>query len=94
MSDVNSKITDVASVKRRLKAIFSEITNGMGVAFRQGNEQQQKLYQWECEMAYFIDEIERGPDYFRPKVINDCNDFLAKIRKEVEQSQTETNGSE
>ena len=43
------------------------------------------LYDYQVEFCYLIDEIQRGPLYIIPKVIQDANDLIARLEKEGEE---------
>lgn len=65
---------------RYLQNQFSKVTAGMGKAVRATKTQPAtELYQLQVDFAYLIDEIQRGPRYFAPKVISECNEFLDNI---------------
>ena len=42
------------------------------------------FYDYQTEFCYLIDEIQRGPLYIIPKVIQDANDLIARLEKEDE----------
>lgn len=43
------------------------------------------LYDYQVEFCYLVDEIQRGPIYITPKVIQDANDLIARLEKEGEE---------
>jgi hypothetical protein len=42
------------------------------------------LYEYQVDFCYLIDEIQRGPTYIIPKVIQDANDLIARLEREGE----------
>jgi hypothetical protein len=65
---------------RYLSAQFAKATAGMGKAVRATkNAPATDLYLLQVDFAHMIDEIQRGPKYFAPKVISECNEFLDAI---------------
>ena len=77
------KVIDTNHVCSHLTWLFNNAISSMGRDWQKGT----KLYAYQVEFCYFIDEIQRGPTYIVPKVIADCNDFINKI---VESSKTTT----
>ncbi len=47
-----------------------------GSAKKPGPPKGSKLYEYQIEFCYLIDNIERGPRYMRPKVIQAANDLI------------------
>lgn len=43
------------------------------------------LYDYQVEFCYLVDEIQRGPLYIIPKVIQDANDLIARLEREGEE---------
>lgn len=48
----------------------------------------ERHYNYQVEMAYFIDNIKRGPSYMVPKLISDCNRLIEDVKSEKEQKST------
>ena len=42
-----------------------------------------KLYDYQVDFCYMIDEIQRGPQYILPKVIQDANQLIFNLEKET-----------
>lgn len=40
------------------------------------------LYDYQVEFCYLINEIQRGPSYIVPKIIQDTNDLISKLERE------------
>jgi hypothetical protein len=40
------------------------------------------LYDYQVEFCYLIDEIQRGPAYIVPKIIQDANELIARLDQE------------
>lgn len=76
---------------RYLSGQFAKATAGMGKALRATEKAPAtELYRLQVDFAYLIDEIQRGPKYFAPKVISECNEFLDAIwqKREGEAAKT------
>jgi len=41
------------------------------------------LYRYQVEFVYLVDEIQRGPAYILPKVIQDANQLIADLERET-----------
>lgn len=41
------------------------------------------LYRYQTEFCYMIDEIQRGPEYILPKVIQDANQLIVALEREI-----------
>jgi hypothetical protein len=41
------------------------------------------LYEYQCDFAYCIDEIERCPYYMQPKAIQAANDLLKRMEEDA-----------
>lgn len=48
------------------------------------NHKGTNLYRYQVEFCYLVDEIQRGPAYILPKVIQDANQLIAAVEKETE----------
>ncbi len=72
---------DSDRVIRHLTRNFQEVTRNMGKAVRvDKNGEATELYKYQVEMAYMIDEIQRGPVYLMPKIIADANELIAELQ--------------
>lgn len=40
----------------------------------------QKHYEWQVNMAYFVNEIANSPQYLIPKLVADCNKMIDDIK--------------
>ena len=77
-------VGEVQRVVDHLGHAFSIATKDMPRAARVGVEGSNgpvpnELYQLQVTFSYMIDDIVRGPRYIAPKIIADCNEFIAKI---------------
>lgn len=59
---------------RYLSGVFAKATAGMGK-----NVKGTELHTLQTDFAHLINEIQRGPRYFAPKVISEANEFLDAI---------------
>jgi hypothetical protein len=41
------------------------------------------LYRYQTEFCYLVDEIQRGPEYILPKVIQDANQMIVALERET-----------
>lgn len=41
------------------------------------------LYRYQTEFCYMMDEIQRGPEYILPKVIQDANQLIVSLEREI-----------
>lgn len=73
------KELDVKQIVSFLNHAFREATQGMGKAIRSENGDKTVLYDLQVDFSYMLDNIQRGPKYIVPKVVTDCNAFIAKI---------------
>lgn len=72
------------NVVRFLNGAFAKATAGMPKAVapnKKTGAAASRLYELQVEFAYLINEIQRGPNYFAPKVISEANEFLDAIRE-------------
>lgn len=51
-------------------------------ALRGRNHKGTTLYNYQVDFCYLIDEIQRGPEYILPKVIQDANQLIAALSQE------------
>lgn len=42
-----------------------------------------RLYDYQIEFCYLVNEIQRGPTYIIPKIIQDTNDLISKLDRET-----------
>ncbi len=77
--------TDVQRVVDHLNHAFGMATKDLGRAGKAVVDNvsvPNQLYKLQVEFSYMIDAITRGPRYIAPKVIADCNEFIANITKQ------------
>lgn len=82
-----AKAIDVSRVVRHLNANFKAATQKLGGGRK--NERGTELYKLQCDFAYMIDEIERGPVYLMPKIISDANELIAAILIKAKAKETD-----
>ena len=78
-SDRSEKKINIDQVVSYLNHAFSKAIQGLGNKNVKGT----KLYDYQVEFCYTIDEITRGPKYIVPKVIAQANELIEKIASEV-----------
>lgn len=71
-----AKAMSKASSKIGNKATRTELDNG--------RVETTLLYEYQVDFCYLVDEIQRGPSYIIPKVIQDANDLIAALEREGE----------
>lgn len=77
---------DIQRVVDHLGHAFAIATKDMGRAARvavAGKTElvPNNLYKLQVAFSYMINDIVRGPRYIAPKIIADCNEFIANINK-------------
>lgn len=69
-----------------LERAFAEATRGMGKAARMktndGRWLETPLYTHQVQFSYMLNEIRCGPRYIVPKVIQECNEYIERIKTE------------
>lgn len=75
---VENKI-DVKLVVSYLTKSFNKINSTLPKANRDVNNKVNQTYKNECEFAYLINEIERGPECLITTNIAKANDFLTNL---------------
>lgn len=78
---------DVNQSVRYLNAAFARATQGLGKAVRIKDKDKNKyvttrLYDAQVDFCYMVNEITRGPKYFVPKLIADCNKMIEQLQSE------------
>jgi hypothetical protein len=53
------------------------------------NSKGTKLYRYQVEFCYLVDEIQRGPEYILPKVIQDANQLILRLERETREETSE-----
>lgn len=71
----NSKHINVNHVVNHLKVIFEKAISDLP----KDNSRGTLLHKYQTEFCYYIDEIERGPNYMISKIISECNMFIDQI---------------
>ena len=81
MSDSKKQI-NVNQVVNYLNHAFSSAAQKVAPAIGTNNTKGSKLYEYQVEFAYLINEIQRGPKNFVPKAISDANELISKMLDE------------
>lgn len=83
-NDKQEKKIDVDRVVEYLRRAFAAAQEKF-VEKRDGykNGKGTTLYQYQVDFCYLIDEIQRGPTFSVPKVIQDANDLIARLEQET-----------
>lgn len=66
-----------------LSHAFGKASQKVGYMLGNRNHKGTKLYDYQVEFCYMIDDIQRGPAYILPKVIQDANQLIAKLELET-----------
>lgn len=84
------KKINVEQVVSYLSHTFARSVQKMAPVIGTRNTKGSKLYEYQVEFCYLIDEIQRGPTYILPKIIQDANQLILNLEREVkEESQSE-----
>lgn len=70
-----------------LNRAFQEVTRGMPLAQKirwvdpsDREVEGQHHYEWQVNMAHFVNEIINSPQYLTPKLVADCNKMIDDIK--------------
>jgi len=74
-----------AFAKAMSKAIPALGNKATRTVFDDGQVETTALYEYQVDFCYLVDEIQRGPTYIIPKVIQDANDLIARLEREGSQ---------
>ena len=66
-----------------LSHAFDRAAHKMAPVIGNRNHKGTKLYEYEVDFCYLVDEIQRGPEYILPKVIQDANQLIFKLERET-----------
>ena len=66
-----------------LSHAFSRAAQKVAQQVGNRNHKGTKLYQYQVDFCYLVDEIQRGPAYILPKVIQDANQLIVALEKET-----------
>jgi hypothetical protein len=82
------KVVNSGKTIEYLSRAFQGATRGFPVAQRVQWENPttrekdgERLMKWQTEMAYMVNNIQRGPSYIVPKTVADCNKLIEEIRE-------------
>ena len=75
---------DIPYILKTLNSMFASVTYGMGYSSREAaeNTNSKRLYDWQVEYAYRVNEIAKSPNYIKPKLINSCVDYIKNVESE------------
>lgn len=82
-SRAEEKAIDTEQVINYLNHAFSSTTRPLGLNNSSGTQ----LREYQVEFCYLINEIQRGPKYIIPKIIQDANDLINNIKQQVDAQQ-------
>lgn len=77
------KKINVEQVVTYLSHAFSRAQQKASQAIGNRNYKGTKLYHYQVDFCYLIDEIQRGPVYILPKVIQDANQLILSLERET-----------
>lgn len=77
-----SKEIDVNQVVEFLSRSFEENSRGLGP--RSKAVKGTRLYHYQVEFSYLVDEIQRGPSYILPMTIQQANALIEEMKAESE----------
>lgn len=66
-----------------LSHAFMRAMQKAGPAIGSRNHKGTCLYRYQTEFCYMLDEIQRGPEYILPKVIQDANSLIVSLERET-----------
>ncbi len=64
------------------RAVNNSALGNKAVRIINGQVSPTELYKAQVEFCYLIDNIQRGPSYIAPKIIQDANDMIAILEKQ------------
>lgn len=73
---------NVEQVVQFLSRAFSNAMNKASNVLGRDNSRGTKLYEYQVEFCYLVDEILRGPVYIVPVHIQSANELIAKLEQE------------
>jgi hypothetical protein len=76
------KKIDVVQVVEYLNYSFAKSLQKITTIIGSRNTKGTKVYQYQVDFCYLIDEIQRGPQYILPKIIQDANDLIIAMEQE------------
>lgn len=84
---------DIDQVVGYLSHAFEKVCQQAQAIFREKPERNQeptgsipngnRLYRYQVEFCYLIDDIQRGPQYIIPKKISDANELIDQLETEI-----------
>lgn len=84
MAEEVKKEKDVGQIIRYLTSTFGQATKGQETAFRNTKTGvANRMYVWERDFAYLINELTLGPRCVIQKNIAECNNFIDMVMTEL-----------
>ena len=68
-----------------LSHAFTKASQKIQQSIGNRNHKGTNLYRYQVEFCYMVDEIQRGPSYILPKIIQDANQLIADLERDVNQ---------
>ena len=84
MVDKKQKQINIPQVVNYLNHAFSSALQKAVGKLGHSNVRGTKIHAYQCDFAYLINEIQRGPVNFVPKKISDANELIADLVAEAE----------
>lgn len=75
------KRINIAQTLGYLSHAFAEACKNAAPAIGTKNTRGSKLYKYQVDFCYFVNEIERGPDYIVPKMISNVNNLIDELNR-------------
>lgn len=73
------KEKDVGQIIRYLTNTFAQVTKGQENAFRSDAKGPNRMYLWERDFAYLINELTLGPRCMLQTNIAECNNYIDMV---------------
>lgn len=77
------KKINVEQVVGYLNHAFSKASQKANRVIGSKNSKGTKMYRYQVEFCYLVDNIQRGPRYITPKLITEANELIAKLENET-----------
>lgn len=81
MADQKKKI-DTDQVSKYLQRAFSNAQSKAVSSLGHDNSRGSKLYEFQTEFAYLLDDIQRGPSYIVSMKISEANKLIELLERE------------
>jgi hypothetical protein len=79
---------DLPIIIKTLNTMFHSVTHNLRNPSREAADGSAslQLYKWQVEYAYKLNDIVKCPNYIKPKVINNCVDFIHNVDNTLQQT--------